>query len=280
MKLLSIFSACLLIIFSLPNTFAQRSGGNDTSGTNSHKITRMKMTIKNAPSFTLQFSGNYDYGVYELSGNNNGDFDSEQLMKGENFGVRHGIGAMVTMKIPLHEQGNLRLNISLMYNKFNSTFNKLLVNNTEPQFARYNVMSGSVGIENNFTPNYKIKTFIGGGIIASIISGNAKIYNGNSYNELTIKPAFRLGVSVYSGLEYMLNNKLGFNCGFRFTHANLWLKQSKNSDNANEIYLNDKRVEPRLPYSGFKQFAWGSFFCGLNVYFGISEKEYIYQKNR
>ena len=77
-----------------------------------------------------------------------------------------------------------------------------------------------------------------------------------------------MGISITSGLEYMLNNKLGLSCGIRFTHANLWLKDSKVSTNPNEIYLNDKRTAEHIPFTGFKQFAWGSLFAGLNYYFG------------
>jgi len=76
----------------------------------------------------------------------------------------------------------------------------------------------------------------------------------------------------------MLSNRIGLNFGFKFTHANLWLKKSKQSDNPEEIYLNDARTGGSIPYSGFKQFAWGSFYGGVNVYFGIKEKSYVYRK--
>ena len=238
------------------------------------------MTIKSPASITLQFSGNYNYGIFELSGNRNGDFNSADFINGESFGVRHGIGLNSTVKIPLHEEGNIRLNISLGYNTFNSSFDKIFSSNTPAQFMEYFVSSGTVGIENNFTPKYRIKTFVGGGLLASIFMGKGRIYSDGSYNDVKLIPAIRLGITVYSGLEYMLNNSLGFNCGFRFTHANLWLKQSKLSSNPNELYLNDKRLEPKIPYSGFKQFAWGSFFFGINLYFGVSEKEYVYTKKK
>ena len=95
---------------------------------------------------------------------------------------------------------------------------------------------------------------------------------------MKIKPAFRLGISVFSGLEYLLNDRIGMNFGFRFNHANLWLKDTKVSDNPNELYLNDKRVIPRIPYSGWRQFAWGSFYGGVNIYFGIRQKSYVMKK--
>ena len=247
---------------------------------NAVKHHRLIMTVKDSPKFTIQFSGIYDYGVFELSGNNNGDLDPVELINGENYGVRHGVGANLTFKLPLHQKGNIRLNVSLGYNRFNSFFNKVLANVGEVQYASYNVFSFGAGVENNFTPAYKIKTYVSGGIIASVITGHYGLYNENhEFGTISIIPAFRLGVTLSSGFEYMLNNRLGLNFGLQFTHANLWLKSSKASDNPNEVYLNDKRVTPKLPYSGFKQFAWGSFFVGMNMYFGIIEKKYNYPKD-
>ncbi len=261
---------------AFPQDKSQKTINSDTSKT--QKIIRMKMTLHSAPKLTIQFSGSYDFGVYELSGNSNGDFNSTEFVKGLNFGVRHGIGANLTAKYPLHERGNLRLDISLLYNRFSSSLTKVMSVNDEIEFARYSVYSLVAGIENNFTPSYKIKTYVGAGITASIISGQAKIFSDGVYNDLSIIPAFRLGVSLFSGLEYMINDRMGINTGFMFTHANLWLKQSKESSEPGRIYLDDAMIKPRLLYSGFKQFAWGSFFMGVDYYFGISDKQYVYPK--
>jgi len=239
---------------------------------------KVKLTIRNTPDITFEFNAMYNYGVYELSGNDNGDLHTNQFAKGENFGVRHGLGAMMTAKIPLNKNGHLRANISLAYNRFSSNYTKPLIDVTGFDFVNFNVYSAIAGIENNFTPNFIIKTYIGIGLTGSIISGKTQITDSSGAQLLSIIPSFRMGISINSGLEYMLSNSIGFNCGFRFTHANLWLKQSKTSDNPDEIYLNDKKVSPRIPYSGFRQFAWGSFFLGLNYYFGIHEKVYFYSK--
>ena len=278
-----IFLKIILFIFFISFSVLSRNENVKTNNltkdsSTTKKITRVILTIRNAPSYTVEFNAMYNYGVYELSGNYNGDFSSEQFIGGENFGVRHGIGGILTAKIPLHEQGNLRANISVSYINFSSKFNKTLNTTKEHEFAKYNVFSGIIGIENNFTPKYRIKTFVGIGITGSIIYGTAHILKDKIVQDLTILPAFRLGLSINSGLEYMLSNKFGFNCGIRFTHANLWLKESKTSSNPNEIYLNDKRTENRLPYSGFRQFAWGSFFAGINYYLGVTETEYIFTR--
>jgi hypothetical protein len=280
-KFYSLAFILFVFAFSFSSSFPQDKSQNPNSADSSktQKIVRMKMTLHSAPKLTIQFSGSYDFGVYELSGNSNGDFNSNEFVQGMNFGVRHGIGANLTAKYPLHEHGNLRLDVSLLYNRFSSSLTKVMSVNDEVEFAKYNVFSFVAGIENNFTPSYKIKTYVGAGITASIISGQAKIFSDGAYNDLSIIPAFRLGVSLFSGLEYMINDRVGFNAGFMFTHANLWLKNSKESSDPGSIYLNDARVQPRLPFSGFKQFAWGSFFTGINYYFGISDKQYVYPKH-
>jgi len=272
MKTYSLILLIPLLMILVSNTPGQDSGSRKLAA---NKTTYAKLTIRSAPKFTLQISGGYDYGVYELSSNENGDFNPEEFEEGDNFGVRHGFGGSATLKIALHQKGNVRMNISTLYNQFSSKFSKLNVGVYGSEYVKYNVYSVVIGVENNFTPNYRFKTLVGGGLISSVISGNARIVSENSPLNIDIIPAFRLGVTVFSGAEYALNNWLGVNFGFRFTHANLWFKQTKESDNPSEIYLNDKRVTPRAPYSGFRQFAWGSFNAGVNFYFGIKEKQYI-----
>lgn len=250
----------------------------------SHKNKYFKMTVRNAPSFTLQFSGAYSYGVFELAANDNGDFSSSEFVNGDNFGVRHGIGGSLVTKIPLHEEGNIRLNISGSFNTFSSKFSKVNVSRISiPEFVKYNVFTVGLGIENNFTPKYNFKTLIGFSFIGSLISGNARVNldaaNPTNISSLNIKPAFRLGVEIFSGFEYLISNNLGLNFGFQFTHANLWLKHSQTSNSPQDIYLNDKRVNTTMPFAGWKQFAFGSFFGGVNIYFGINEKEYVFRKD-
>ncbi|RPI19009.1 MAG: hypothetical protein EHM58_03075 [Ignavibacteriae bacterium] len=260
----------LLLLFSVQSVISQKSDEAESTGA-SIKTKSVRMIIRTAPKFTLQISGGYNHGIYELSGNDNGDFNSMQFYNGENYGVRHGLGGIITAKIPLHEKGNIRFNVSGMYNKFNSK----IIENKDGGFANFNVFSGVLGLENNFTPSYRFKTLIGAGLVASVISGNAHVVNEKIDRNVDIKPAFRLGITFYSGFEYLLNDNMGFNLGYQFTQANLWLKSAKSSNDEKSVYLNDSRVTPRIPYSGWKQFAWGSFYGGLNIYFGIIKKDYV-----
>lgn len=279
MKLKNFVLASVILLGPFINIFSQNNTLRIISdSTEDRKEDYIMLTIRNAPKLTVQFNFDYDFGLFELSANDNGDLHTDEFINGQNFGVRHGLGAGVTVKIPLHEQGKFRLNTSVMYNGFSSKFNKVFVSSSEYDYVKYNVISGSVGIENNFTPSFKVKAYIGIGIQGSVIFGSARITQENVPSEFKILPAFRVGLNLFSGLEYMVFNNLGFTFGLKITHANLWLKESKESDNPGEIYLNDKRVTNKYPFAGFRQFAWGSLSTGVNYYFGVKEKHYIFKK--
>jgi hypothetical protein len=279
MKLKNFVLASVILLGPFINIFSQNNTLRTISdSTEDRKEDYIMLTIRNAPKLTVQFNFDYDFGLFELSANDNGDLHTDEFINGRNFGVRHGLGAGVTVKIPLHEQGKFRLNTSVMYNGFSSKFNKVFVSSSEYDYVKYDVISGSVGIENNFTPSFKVKAYIGIGIQGSVIYGSARITQENVPSEFKILPAFRVGLNLFSGLEYMVFNNLGFTFGLKITHANLWLKESKESGNPGEIYLNDKRVTNKYPFAGFRQFAWGSLSTGVNYYFGVKEKHYIFKK--
>jgi hypothetical protein len=278
MKKLTIIFLMLSLSAAPQLIFSQDTGLYHATDSNSTKY--LKLIVRSAPALTIEVNGHYDFGVYELSANNNGDFSSSQFINGENFGVRHGIGATAVLKYSLNEKGYIRLCVIGSFNSFNSRYSKYLEDQTEAGYADYNVYTFGVGVENNFTPGYKFKPLVGIGILGSVINGSAKVYDKNfgGDRDLTIIPAFRLGLTIYSGIEYLINNRFGLNCGIKLVHSNLWLKSTKVSENPNEIYLNDERVFPRVPYSGWRQFMWGELYGGINFYFGISEKDYTIKK--
>ncbi|MEO8514668.1 MAG: hypothetical protein ABI543_14000 [Ignavibacteria bacterium] len=261
---------------------SQQSIQNNLNGStdSSYKVKHdyIKLTVWNAPVLTLQFTIDYDYGIFELSGNDNGDLNADEFIAGKNFGVRHGIGANFTAKYPLHKSGNLRLTSAVMYNRFTSKFNKVLVDDKEQDFVKYDVYSMAIGIEDNFNPGLKIRAFTGIALLGSFISGNARITSSDAASEYNINPAFRMGLNIYSGFEYLLSKNMGLSFGLKFTHANLWLKKSNDVVSPGELNLNDQKVYNSQLFSGYRQFAWGSFEVGFNYYLGVNEKEYFYRK--
>jgi len=282
--MITIVRSLILFCLILPNLHplsqtalsAGSTGITDSSENTEHDY--FTLTIRNAPTLTFQFGIDYDYGVFELSANDNGDLNNDQFISGKNFGVRHGFGVNMTAKYPLHRAGNLRLTGVFMYNRFTSKFNKVFTDVKEQDFVKYDVYSLGLGIEDNFNPGLKLRAYAGIGLMGSVISGSARITDAEVSRGLSINPAFRLGVNIYSGFEYLLNKNVGLSFGLKFTHANLWLKKSSVSEDPLVINLNDQKVSNGQLYSGYRQFAWGSFGFGINYYLGVNEKIYYYRK--
>lgn len=254
----------------------------DYKDTTQYKSTGAKLKnfykIQTAPKFTLQVSGGLNLGLAELSSNYQNVFDSSQFSKGLNFGVKNGFGAMIIGKIPLHQKGNIRLNISAGYNNFKSDF---LADESPYGFVKFNVLSFGVGVENSFNPTFRLKPFIAGEIQANMISGKANIISPTtgSTRDVTIENSFRLGYMIYGGFEYMFNNRVGVNFAVKLTNANQLLKKSKESSDPNTVPLRDQKIDEKvIEFAGFKNFIYTSFVIGMNFYFGV--KDIVYQFNK
>ncbi len=224
-----------------------------------------------APRVTLQLSFNYDIGLMDLAANDNTSFRLGDFIAGRDFGTRYGYGVGLTGKIALHKEGNVRLNVTAAYNRFQSNF---VISESPQGRVSYNVFQGGLGLENCFNPDRPFKPYIGFDIVASFINGKSTFKTDSSDFNLTIKNAFRVGFSANFGFEYAFNDKVGFNLGVKLTHANVIGRQSKVSDNPNETYLNDDKVtgDP-IPFAGWKQFLYSTFFTGINYYFGMKDKK-------
>ena len=223
-----------------------------------------------APFATIQFSVAYNNGLMDLAASDNNRFNESDFINGRNFGTRHGFGLSLTGKFALHKEGNIRLNVSAIYNEMQSNF---LEAASQDGNVVYNVFSGALGIEDNFTPDRPFKIYIGFDIVPSIIRGNATLRTDSSDFKLKIKNSFRLGFDVNFGFEYAFTNNFGINMGIKLTHANMLFKDSKTSSDPGQTNLNDAYVNPPIPYSGWKQFLIGSLYTGINYYFGMKNRK-------
>lgn len=236
------------------------------------------VTVRTVPKFILQVNASYNSGALELSGHNGG-FSRDDFKLGRSYGARNGYGFTAVGKLPLHKKGNFWLNAISGYNRFESD---LFASNTDEGRATYNTFTGGFGADYNFTPADKVKYFVGADILGSIIMGNARLifYNpGSEINttilDLKINSAFRLGYNLYAGLEYAFEKSVGINFGFKFTHANLLLKETNPQTAGDETDLNDDATSTRtIPFAGWKQFAYSTVFAGVSFYFGVKEKRY------
>ena len=250
------------------------------------------LIIHSSPSFTLQVNGNYNQGMGQLAGTYNADFQSDQFVLGRNFGATKGYGFDVISKIKLDEIGHFRFLTSFFYNRMGSYLfgNKTTI--ADKGFSKFNVFSFGFGIENNFTPNHKVKVYVGFQPLFSMINGNVTLsaYQYNSVGELTylktvngadstysvhIKNGFRIGAVLTGGMEYMLNESFGLNIGFNFIDANLLLKSAKDSGDPANINLIDDESSSLTQYAGKKNFVILNLTAGISFYWGNPEKRYI-----
>ncbi len=271
----------LLVIFLVltGNGYAQRVRYElkyDTVVVKKTRIIKI-VTLRTVPRFILQVSGSYNSGALELTGHNGG-FSLIEFLRGENYGARNGIGGSITAKIPLHKKGNFWLDISGGYRRFQSD---LIAKNTEEGKVAYNLVSGLIGADYYFNPADRVKYFIGGGVQGNMIWGNATLnFPGSTpgsvayRKDVKIKSSFRLGYSVYVGLDYAFEKNVGLNLGFSFTHANLLLKKTTSQADTSSTDLNDDKVETNIPYAGWKQFAYSTVYAGISFYFGVKERRY------
>lgn len=229
--------------------------------------------VKSYPRFTLQFNAVFNYGLAGLNTNYSSIYQAQQLSIGENFGVRQGFGALVLGKIPVAEEGSIRATIIGSFNYFYN--NSLSSPVSSDGKVRYYVSTLGFGLEDSFTPGYKIKPYIAGAVLLDIINGSIS-YTDTNYQSVNIKikPTFRIGVNVGTGIEYLINKKTGLNFGVNLTCSNLLIKSSSPSSDPNNIPLRDKKLDNPIPFSGYKQFLFISFYAGVNLYFGITETRF------
>ena len=226
--------------------------------------------VRSAPGFTLQANIGFDYGLSAVNANYRSIYQTSEFEGGQNFGVRSGFGFLALGKIPLNDDGSFRAVVIGSFNYF--SFNSMTSKVATDGLVRYNLYTLGGGVENSFTPSYRLKPYIGAAVLLDLLGGRTKYTNDSSkVIDVHFKPTFRVGVSVTSGMEYLLTSHVGLNFSINLTCANLLIKSSSTSDDPNNIPIRDKMVTSPIMFAGYKQFLFTSFFIGVNYYFGIKE---------
>lgn len=243
---------------------------------------RTVMVLRSCPDFTLQFNINYNQAMGQLAGTYNDDFRSDQFINGRSLGADKGLGGSLIGKIKLDNIGHFRLIFSGHFNKISSyLFKKSGI--ADVGETKFNVYSAGIGIENNFTPDHRMKLYLGAEALISMINGSGTIwvvnkpYTPYTYG-LNIKNSIRLGGILLGGIEYLINNHFGVNLGFNITYANMFMKNGENPNSLYDIKLIDDNGNPQFTYSGKKQFVFMTISTGINLYWGVIEKRYILAK--
>jgi hypothetical protein len=283
-----IFICKILIVFSLlsiSKNFDNYCYAQDTTISIKYDTiliptTRIIKIIKlqTVPKFILHFSGGYNSGAMELTGQNGG-FNRVNFILGRNFGARNGYGFNIIGKLPLNKKGLFWLDVITGFDRFQSN---IFADNTEEGKIYYNSFNGGIGLEYNITPSHKVKYYFGANPLISLISGKAEIYDdNNNKTEVKIKNSLRLGYQAFMGIEYAIDKNFGFNISLNFTHANLLLKKSETpqleSNGVNPVItsiLNDNPTSNNTEFAGWKQFAYFSIKAGFSVFLGVKERRY------
>jgi opacity protein-like surface antigen len=272
-NLKSILIVALLVLAAGAHEVSSQVIKVDTITVNKTRTIRL-VSVYSVPKFILQFSASYNSGALELSGHNGG-FSRADFDGGRTFGARNGFGFALTGKLPLNKKGQFWVDAMGSFNRFQSN---LIAKNTEEGKVYYNVFSGGLGAEYNFTPYHKVKYFVGLSTLFSVVQGKANLVDKTPTDttnfDVKIKPSFRIGYTAFIGLEFEFQKNFGVNAGLRFTHVNLLLKKSTEPAVKTERELNDESLKPAVLYSGWKQFAYSSVFAGFSYYFGLKKTRY------
>jgi hypothetical protein len=267
-----IYISVLTFLFIGINNLLSQQVKVDTITTTVKKTISI-VTVRTVPKFILKFNASYLSGSMELSGHNGG-FSMGDFEAGKSFCARNGFGFNLTGMLPLHKAGHFWLDLTAHYNRFVSN---LIASNTQDGKVYYNVFGGGLGVDYMFTPTHKVKYFVGANSLFSVIGGNATLYFPDAADSaLTVKinSGFRIGYSVYSGMEYAFDKDFGLNVGLKFSHLNLLLKNTSTVTNSSTTDLNDNSLNTVQLYSGWKQFAYFSVYFGFSYYFNVKEVRY------
>lgn len=278
-KITKIFG--VLCVFTLFITTAFSQDNNDTT---KNIVLKKYVVIRNSPSFTLLVNLNYSQSALELAGTFNGDFRSDQFIKGETFGAGKGVGGNIVGKYSLGDKGNWRALFSVSYNRIQSYLFGSKPTLADQGQSSFNTFSFGLGLEDNFTPNHNFKIYASIELLASMISGKATMWVKHIPDPYTydvkFKNSFRVGYTFGGGTEYMLNENIGLNISARFSHLNLIGKQSVDiqntplADETLEISLPDGSSKTSTLFAGDKNFAFFTIQAGVCFYWGINEKRY------
>jgi hypothetical protein len=258
--------------------FAEKPVENETAPLPTYTVEQLKKKypkktyrLRTTPAFTFQFNAGFNYGLAELNANYSSGYEANEYENGENFGARQGFTIFSLGKIPLNNDGSIKI---IFIGDFNYFINNSLTSKfSQTGSVKYIIYSVGGGFENSFTPAFNLKPYFGVSVLCNIITGRNNYINNLGENiDTKIKPSLRIGLDFNGGVEYLINRNYGLNFGISLTSANLLLKSSNVSNEPGIVPLRDKRVVPSVIYGGYKQFLFTSFFIGVNFYFGIIEK--------
>lgn len=225
-------------------------------------------------SYTLQFSIIFDRSMPDLSASNGGNERSEYIYQGKTFGAGKGFGGSIVSKIRIGKTGPFRFNQEVAFNRILSFPYDDIRSVNDVGEANYNVFTGALGMEYNFSPSKNLRAYLGAEINSSLINGDLKIWFqrighpvSDSNASYSVSNSFRMGYGLNIGTEYIINSSFGFNIGIKYSNLNAFIKNSEGLNEDPEFQLRDDD-NPSLIFAGRKNFSFFSIAGGVNLYFG------------
>ncbi len=230
-----------------------------------------KYKISKPPKYTLTFSLSYNYALSKAYGNLRDCtvlYDSltgGNLFAGQSYGMLQGGSVMANGKMAVDKRRRIKLTLNLGYSLFyNTAFDNIYKN-------QWHLFSGAFGIEYNFAPKAKYRPYIGYELMYTLMLGSWQYGITQPNGDVTeifmkFKPAHRFGMAFNSGVEYMVNKKLGVSFGGRIVWVNVAPKQSLESTEPYKVYINDGASVNGIGTGFRKQIVYFQFVGGLSLF--------------
>lgn len=230
-----------------------------------------KTVYTKPPKFTLTFALSYNYPLSRAFGdlgnctivreatNNN------YIFTGKNYGMLQGGSVMVDGKLAVDKYRKIRLTLNLGYSLFyNSAFDGINKN-------QWHLFSGAFGLEYNFAPKARYRPYIGYELVYTLMFGSWQYGVTEPNGDITkiyekFKPANRFGMAFNSGVEYMINKKVGVTFGGRIVWANIAPKMNKASGDPYTAYINDAKDDNGINIGFRKQIVYFQFIGGVSMF--------------
>lgn len=196
-----------------------------------------------------------------------GDVSTISLTNGATSAVSYfekwGYNIGVLGKLPVGKKGNLRINLSFVYNRFFNTGTDS--SNTMTVEPNLNILQTGLGAEWAFTNVGKITPFIAVELNANICNGSIDIFEAasgpaQSYN---YNRNIRYGFNAGAGIEYSINRTFGLTGGIKYHWTN---PIGKDYDETGAHDLNDDAFTINGVNVGQKNITFLNFYAGIALY--------------
>jgi hypothetical protein len=220
-----------------------------------------------APEFTFGASLNAIFATNDGYG---------RVQEVNSYGMRGGRGFEIYGKMGLGDKKRHRITLDLGYSKMinydeNTNFAAMIFSsNPDDQLhTNFNLLSAALGYEYLFGAPCRNKQYVGASFSFNNISTSSDLLLVTG----KLKPAFRVGMQLKAGLEFVLGKggNYGINVGFKYNLVNLFNQSNQEAlPGTTEFDLNDGQ---NAGGRGFIRYIGvATLSLGFNLYTGVKER--------